>query len=414
VRFVTGDLFVDNYTSLGNFFFKTNLLVEDRPNGTTLTHNSTSLGTASLRYERQYSRDSISLLGYHTREGFHSSFSSVSSNRQTERLTYTQSVPSQGSGGAGYWQHHETRWNLTAGGDVDRVSGTDTDHLIPSGLRISGGSQLQHGLFAQADAELGPFRLFAGMRHSFTGQGNQFLSPSAGAAFAHKRLRVRSSVYRAFRAPTLNELYRNFSVGNTNTLANPGLRPETLFGAEAGADWIGENSTIRVTAYRNSLDNLITNVTLSSTPSAIVRQRQNAAAAVSRGVEASYERRYRDWKGQASYLFADSRYSTGPRIAQVPKHQGSAQLAWRRGGTAASLGVRTWAYQFDDDLNQFRLPGYATVELAASRRLAASLWAEAAIDNLLDHQYYTAFTPTPNIGQPRLWRVGLKWDGRLP
>jgi outer membrane receptor protein involved in Fe transport len=177
---------------------------------------------------------------------------------------------------------------------------------------------------------------------------------------------------------------------------------------------MGESSTLRVTAYRNSLDNLITNVTLSSTASAIVRQRQNAAAALSRGVEAGYERRYRDWKGQVGYLFVDSRYATGPRVAQVPKHQGSAQLSYRRGGTAASLGVRTYAYQFDDDLNQFRLPGYAVMEIAASRRLAASLSAEAAFDNLLNHQYYTAFTPTPNIGQPRLWRVGLRWDGRLP
>ena len=27
--------------------------------------------------------------------------------------------------------------------------------------------------------------------------------------------------------------------------------------------------------------------------------------------------------------------------------------------------------------------------------------------------FYTAFTPTPNIGAPRLVRVGLKWDGKL-
>ena len=76
------------------------------------------------------------------------------------------------------------------------------------------------------------------------------------------------------RAPTLNELFREFRVGNTDTLANSNLRPETLFGAEAGADWIGERSTLRLTAYRNSLDGLIANVTLSSSPNSIVRQRQ--------------------------------------------------------------------------------------------------------------------------------------------
>jgi outer membrane cobalamin receptor len=413
VRFVTGDVHIDHYTSLGDFFFNIDVLAEDRRNGTTLTHNATSFGTASLRYGRQFSRDSVSLLGYHSREGFHSSFSSISPDRKTERLTYLQTVSSQGSGGAAVWQHHQKRWDLMAGGDVDRVSGASTDHLVPTGLRFGGGSQLQHGLFTQANATLGAFRLFGGLRHSFAGQGGKFLSPSAGASFTRKRLRLRGSVYRAFRAPTLNELYREFRVGNTDTLANPKLLPETLFGAEAGADWLGEASTFRVTAYRNSLDSLITNVTLSSAPNSIVRQRQNAAAALSRGVEAEFERRFRDWRADFRYLFVNSRYVTGYRIAQIPKHQGSAQAIYQHGGTMASLGVRSYAYQFDDDLNQFRLPGYAVVEFAARQRLAASLSAEAAIDNLLDHQFYTAFTPTPNIGQPRLWRIGLRWDGKL-
>ena len=113
----------------------------------------------------------------------------------------------------------------------------------------------------------------------------------------------------------------------------------------------------------------------------------------------------------ASYLFADSRYATGARIAQVPKHQGSAQIAYQRGGTLASCGVRSYAYQFDDDLNQFTLPGYAVAQLLIRRRIAASLSVEAAVDNALNRRFYTAFTPTPNIGQPRLWRVGLRWDG---
>ena len=37
-----------------------------------------------------------------------------------------------------------------------------------------------------------------------------------------------------FRAPTLNELYRQFRVGATLTLANNALGPERLVGGEAG------------------------------------------------------------------------------------------------------------------------------------------------------------------------------------
>src|SRR5260370_39882154 len=41
VEFVTGDLRLDHYTSIGDFFFKTSILAEERQNGTAITHNST-------------------------------------------------------------------------------------------------------------------------------------------------------------------------------------------------------------------------------------------------------------------------------------------------------------------------------------------------------------------------------------
>ena len=261
----------------------------------------------------------------------------------------------------------ESAWHLVGGADASRAGGTSTDHLVPTGLRIGGGVQWQEGVFGQADRAVGPARFFAGLRENFTGS-TRFLSPSAGLAAGRKRLRGRAAVYRAFRAPTLNELYREFRVGNTDTLANPNLRPETVFGAETGVDWIGESTAFRVTAYRNSLDNLITNVTLSSAANSILRQRENAAAAVSRGVEADLRGHYRHWTGQLEYLFADSRYSTGPRIAEVPRHQGSALIAWQRGGTLASAALRSYAYQFDDDLNQYRLPGYTVLRVLRACR----------------------------------------------
>jgi len=413
VRFVTSDIRVDHYTSFGDFFFKTSMLAEERQNGTVLTHNSTGLGTISLRYVKEFTHDSLSFTGFHTREGFHSTFSSVTADRNTDRLSFTQTVPNDATGGSALWQHHASRWNLLGGADVDRLGGTSTDHLIPSGARIGGGVQLQHGLFAQADTTLGPARLFAGVRESWTGQNSTFVSPNGGFVVGRKHLRARGSIYRSFRAPTLNELYRVFRAGNTTTLANPALQSETLWGAEAGFDWVGERSTFRVTAYRNVLDGLITNVTLSSSPTAIVRQRANAAAALSHGVEADYRAQWRHWLGELQYLYVESRYVTGFRVAQVPKNQGVAQLAYHREGTLASVALRSYSYQFDDDLNAFRLPGYATLQFVLRQHLVRSLSGEFTLENALDRQFYTAFTPTPNIGAPRLVKVGLKWDGKL-
>jgi outer membrane receptor protein involved in Fe transport len=408
VRFATGDIRFDQYTGLGNFFVKINILAEERQNGTLITHNSTGLGTVSLRYAREFVADSISLSGFHTREGFHATFDSVTNSRRTDTLTFSQSVPNEAIGGNAVWQHHEKTWNLLGGADVYRAHGIDTDHLVPPALRIGGGTQLQHGIYSQADVSTGPARFFAGLRHTFAGQDSKFLAPSGGFVLGKSRLRARGSVYRSFRAPTLNELYRVFRTGNTTTLANPALKPETLWGAEAGIDWVGESSTLRLTAYRNELNDLITNVTLSSSPTAIVRQRANAAAAISRGFEADFRERYRHWTAELRYLYVESRYVTGFRVAQIPKNQGTAQLTYQRAGTLVSAGFRAFNYQFDDDLNAFRLPGYATASLVARQRVTRALAAEVTLENAFDRVFYTAFTPTPNIGAPRLVRVGLR------
>jgi hypothetical protein len=116
-------------------------------------------------------------------------------------------------------------------------------------------------------------------------------------------------------------------------------------------------------------------------------------------------------------LFADTRYTAGPlnrlRVAQVPKHQGTGEIVYRRGGTMASAAVRSYSFQFDDDPNLFRLPGFAALQFSARQHIARSLSAEASLENALDRTFYVALTPTPNTGAPRLWRVGLHWDGPL-
>lgn len=411
-EFVAGDTRFDFFGAADRLFLRLDILAEHRENGTLLTKNSTGLGSLAGNYSHEWKQDQVSVLGYYTSEAFRASFSSTSADRNTERLTFTQTVPSDAVGAAALWRHGQSHWHALAGADADRVEGVSTDHLFPAGLRVGGGTQLQHGIFGQLDFAAGPAQFFLGARHQFTGRGNTFFSPSAGFALGRKRLRARGSVYRSFRAPTLNELYRNFSAGNTTTEANSALIPETLFGAELGLDFVGESTHASVTVYRNSLSNLISNVTLQSSKTSIIRQRQNAAAALSRGIEANVHRSWGRWQGDLAYLFADSRYVTGFRIAQVPRNQGSGQISYQRNGTLAALTVRSYSLQFDDDVNQFILPGFTSVQLALQQKLTRSFSARAEIENVLDRQYLVAFSPTPNIGSPRLWRVGLRWEHR--
>jgi outer membrane receptor protein involved in Fe transport len=371
------------------------------------------LGTLAASWSRDLGRDGFTLSGYHTRENFHASFTAIGAGRKTETLSFSQHAPSEATGFDGVVRHQGTGWTGLAGADYVRVEGSSSDFLVPTGLRFGEGTRIERGVFGQVGFNGGPAHLFLGAREDFTGNGNSFFSPSFGINAGKGRLRGRVAAYRSFRAPTLNELFRTFRAGNTVTNANPNLSLEKLFGAEAGFDIVGESRRLRVTAFRNSVDGVITNVTISATPSLITKQRQNAQEAVTHGVEANFEQRWRNFRGELSYLFADSRYVNGLRVPQVAKTQGTAQLIWNHRRTFISGGVRAYSLQFEDDINTLPLPGYSAVQVVARQGLTRSLSASAAIENLLDHQFLTGKTPAAQIGGPRLWRIGLRWDGRI-
>ena len=324
VRFVGGDTRLDLLGASQRLFTKVDVLIEERSNGTPFQRNSTSLGNIASNYWRQFGRNSISLLGYHTRGEFRSGFSAIAADRRTERLTSIQSVPSESVGGAAFWRHEHSRWNTLVGADAQRVEGWSIDSIFPTGKRIGGGALLQHGAFFQSDVKVGIARLFLGARHQFTGQDRRFLSPSAGFTAGRRWWRLRGSAYRSYRAPTLNELFREFRAGNAVTQANPQLRPETVFGSEVGFDFVGESRRLGVTAFRNDLRDLVTNVTLSVTPQQITRQRRNAASALGRGLEVDARQRWRNWTGEVAYLMVESRFNTGLRVPQIPKQIGRA------------------------------------------------------------------------------------------
>ena len=99
------------------------------------------------------------------------------------------------------------------------------------------------------------------------------------------RVRVGASAYQAFRAPTLNELYRSFSSGGFTFLPNENLTPERLTGGEATVEsnLLGDRRlTLRLTGHYDTVKDQIIFVTLSPTTA----QRQNVGRTRTIGGEA--------------------------------------------------------------------------------------------------------------------------------
>jgi outer membrane receptor protein involved in Fe transport len=230
------------------------------------------------------------------------------------------------------------------------------------------------------------------------------------------------SGYRAFRAPTLNELYRSFRVGNVLTLANDKLRAERLTGGEAGisAAALNRKLNIRGTFFWSEITRPIANVTLNVTPALITRQRQNLGRTRSRGIDIELEARVTNTLSlSGGYQFIDATVIQFPTntslegllIPQVPRHLLTFQVQYSNPHrlTVAIQG-RAVGSQVDDDQNQFQLNPYFTIDASASRLLGRGVEVFAAFENLTGQRYDIGRTPIRTIGPPVLGRAGFRFN----
>jgi outer membrane receptor protein involved in Fe transport len=251
-------------------------------------------------------------------------------------------------------------------------------------------------------------------------------SPHVAAMYrVTQKVNVWGGIGSGFRAPTLNELYRQFRVGQTLTLANAELGPERLVGGELGVNVEPlPNLTVRGTWFDNRVKNPVSNVTILVVGAAITQQRQNLGRTQVRGVQTDVEYRLgSSWRLGAGYLYNDAKVTEDTRatlvgkfLAQVPQHRGSARVAYTNPRLVSlALGVQVFGRQFDDDLNvrtiggstEPGLPRYAVVDFTASRAMVRNFDVFFGVQNLLDEEYFVGTNPT-TIGSPRLVHGGVR------
>ena len=167
-----------------------------------------------------------------------------------------------------------------------------------------------------------------------------------------------------FRAPTLTELYRQFSVGAVTTRPNDQLAPERLVGGEAGINVApARNVSVRLTWFDNRITNPVLNVTLSAT----LAQKQNVPETRVRGVQTDVDYRVgTSWRFSGGYIYDDATVTdggaanaalVGKALQQVPKHRGTLQAAYSNAKYATvALGVQFVGLQYNDDLNVNFIP----------------------------------------------------------
>jgi outer membrane receptor protein involved in Fe transport len=410
-------------------FLRLSRYTESRNNGTPLQINDTAIRQIAAGTDVNTGGGSLLLRVYDNAQDYHQTFSAIAADRKSERLTVDQRVPSSGRGGSVQWFSTIGRNVIVAGADTRQVNGASDELQYAANGRVTpsdvSGRQRDAAAYVEDVATLSPrVTLSAGIRFD---SWRNYDAERNGTALADRsddawsprltllvrasdRLTLTAAAYKAFRAPTLNELYRNFRVGNVQTLANESLGAEHLSAIELGA----RSGPVRLTLFAMSTDDTIANVTLSSTPALITRQRRNLGSSRSRGAEIDAEERLANhWRVSAGYLFCDATVTSGDlagkRLPQVPRTTATLQLAFTPPRGGAGLQARWTSMQFDDDLNQFPLRSYAVADLFASYPIAPRIDATIAVENATNRRVEVSATPVVTLGTPRTIRLGLRY-----
>jgi len=422
-------------------FLRGNVLNEARHNGTLLTTNGTRLWRYVAGTDLSGPRQSgLVLRLYGDNEHYRQTFSSIAPGRGSETLTRYAEDPASELGAAAHWHLPVTsRLLVLAGADTHDVRASDDETLFTThGLLDTTARQRQTGVYGEALATPRQWTLSGSARvdHFSNFDAFQFTSPTARAtlpAFNEtvfdprlgltRRLgsyfALSASAFRAYRAPTENELYRTGQVGQQLTLPNNNLRSERATGWETGlqTDLRQLASTVRVSYFWTQVNRPITALTLSTTPTQTTLKRENLGQIESRGVSLDYATQPARWialEGGYQYAVATvTKYAQQPQlvgnwIPQVARNMATAQLRLSQPRLGVlSLQERASGHQFDDDANHYLLHSYFRFDAYASHNLGRHLDIYATGENLFDRSIEVGKTPILTLGTPRVARIGL-------
>lgn len=167
---------------------------------------------------------------------------------------------------------------------------------------------------------------------------------------------LRLSLGKAFRPPTVYELYCTWSYAGKTYACNPDLKPETTISWDTGVNqrlWKG--AKLGLTYFENYIEDLIYNKTVSAT-----YERINVGKAESKGVEFEVEQRFE--KGLR--LFSNFTYTNGmikeneaatktvgKRLTQTPQKMFNLGAEFEKGGFSTSLVGRYVSKRYSKDDN---------------------------------------------------------------
>ncbi len=440
-----GVVVLDRQQGPVRIFTRMSALNEARGNGTPVQVNGTRLWRYAAGSDWSAPHDgNLVFRLYGGTEHYRQTFSTIATNRNSEVLNRFAKTPDNELGAVLHWsQPVLTRLMgpgllLLAGADTHDVRADDQEEVIKAGVQSRVNQsvrQRQTGAYAEllfthkawtvsASGRVDWFSNFDGVNWA---SGSPVTLPHFSETVVDPRLGISRKLgahyalsatgFRAYRAPTANELYRSTQVGSLLTLPNNNLRSERATGWEAGVAMQQRWGTMRTSYFWTRVDRPITALTTNPNSNPILLMRENLGRIESRGISLDTEFQPTRWMTiQGGYQHTNAtvtQYAQQPQlvgnwIPQVAHNTGTAQLrAYRPRLGTLSLQSRISGHQFDDDANTYLLHSYFKLDAYASHDFGSRLQIFSSGENLFNRSIEVGRTPTLTLGTPRIARVGL-------
>ncbi|MFZ6017818.1 MAG: TonB-dependent receptor plug domain-containing protein [Nitrospirota bacterium] len=258
----------------------------------------------------------------------------------------------------------------------------------------------------------------AGYPISYVSRDASSFSPKAALVYKpFEKTTLRTSIGKAFRPPTIYELYRTWTWVPTGITyaGNPDLKPETTTSWDVGVEqdlWKGAKAGVAY--FENYMEDLI--YLAKSDPK--LYEYKNVGKAKGKGVELEVEQRVDKWLR----LFANLTYNNakikeneakpetvGKRLTYLPERMFNVGGDFEKGPFSASLTGRYLSKIYADDDNKDKVnkvygsyDPYFIADAKVSYKITKWAIASLSVDNIFDRDYFYYYK-TP----------GRSWFGEL-
>ncbi|MBQ7163114.1 MAG: TonB-dependent receptor [Bacteroidales bacterium] len=292
-------------------------------------------------------------------------------------------------------------WELVGGVEYNHEENYATKTLgaVPTSKALDDAN-----LFAQAQySPLEGLDLIGGARWTHNFQFGSMVTPKLSLKYHYDKMTLRAGTGTAFRAPSIKELYYDFDhQGSFWVYGNPDLKAERGLYNSVSAEYSGSWFYASATAYRNDIQDKITQYDVVNSLGGLEKYYRNVSSATIAGIDNNVSVIL--WKHlflKGSYSLCDARDNdTGAQLSGNVKHSGTASATWNglfHGPWSLQLAGRFTSsrqYREDDQILQAKPYNIWKATFTKQFLLGRHFWElTLKCDNLFDFHDATFIDP---------------------